>query len=262
LTKRKKTCSRQLKVFCQIPEFEPIRAEIAYAFRTMPVYELLLSVGVIGYLALMAMGLMHGHDGGHHGGGHHGANHGGHAAGHHHGGDLGHAHDAHHGMPVAAAPKLGGHGLKGRFWLSPLDIFSLSMGGGLTGILLRASVQNPLLAIASILGAIGFCYGLIKPFTRFLMNFASKPSAGLEATIAHTAIADANFDSSGRGVVNLVLEGEHTRLLATLLPEERGQRVHKGDQLTIVEVDSKRGTCIVTTLLSNSPYLTLDNSQK
>lgn len=241
----------------------------------MPVYELLLSIGVIGYLALMAMGLVHGHAGGHHshdGGGAH-ADHGVHIDhGTHidhgvhvdHGAHAGHAVHGHHaavdkGLRVATPPKSANQARTPRLWISPLDIFSLCMGGGLTGLVLRPTLANPILAICAALGAIVFCYLLIKPFSRFLLGFASRPSAGLEASIAQTATADSNFDETGKGLVRLVLEGEITRLLATLPPEERATRVLKGQELTILEVDSKKGTCVVTTLLNSKPYSTSDS---
>ena len=81
-----------------------------------------------------------------------------------------------------------------------------------------------------------------------ISNFAANPSSGLEGTVATEGMALTNFDSSGRGLVKLTLDGQIGQLLATLGQAERsaGVRVKRGDSLLIVEVDSAKNCCTVS----------------
>src|ERR1041385_2621991 len=114
----------------------------------MSPYAFVLALGATGLAAMALLGF------GHHGGGGPHAGHAGHAAhgGHagHHGHDAGH-HAGHHG---AAA-----HGsVLGRLLglLSPRLIFSVLIGIGATGLLLRPLLIEPLTLGAALLGGFAF----------------------------------------------------------------------------------------------------------
>jgi hypothetical protein len=134
------------------------------------------------------------------------------------------------------------------FWVSPLDLFSLALGGGATGLLLQSVLAATALPFASVLGAIVFCVGIVRPLISTLSNFASRPSQGLEGMVAKGAVAATKFDRKGRGLVTLTLDGQNIQVLALLEPDEvdRGVLVAKGDPVTIIQVDSTRNTCRVT----------------
>ena len=221
------------------------------------IYTLLLLTGVIGYAAMMVMGMAHGvgHHGGHahHGGDAIGHGHGPHATdpgGHHtpaphHGptqqnaSNAAHAHAPHHSGGEGKAPAW--------MWLSPFNLFSLAIGAGLTGFLLDGRLNAVLVAVLAFVGAVAFNLVLVRPLMGFLMRFESTPSAGLEGTVAHTAKAETGFDKQGKGVVTVMIDGQISRMLAHLPQDEGGVLVRKGDELVILEVDPRKGSCIVTT---------------
>jgi hypothetical protein len=71
---------------------------------------------------------------------------------------------------------------------------------------------------------------------------------GLSGAVAKVAEAATPFDSSGRGVVKLILDGRIVQLLATLDASEmsHGVTVSRGDQVVVIDVDPTRNTCRVT----------------
>ena len=137
---------------------------------------------------------------------------------------------------------------KSLFAISPIDIFSLSLGAGAAGQLARNAVDPTMLPWVAALGAIVFNYGLVRPMFMLAMKFVGVPSEGLEGAITRTGEAMMRFDSQGRGLVHLVLEGEEKQLLATLdaTDREMGIQVAKGDKLLILDVDAVKNTCRVT----------------
>jgi hypothetical protein len=211
------------------------------------VYLLLFLVGSIGFTAMVALGFLS-HTAGDHGGTHHSLGHGsGHGGSH---GLLGH--DGHH-LPVhtKSATVNHSHGSKSLpswFALSPLDIFSFCLGAGATGILAASVLPAPALAIASAIGALAFNFAIVKPLMALLLRFATKPSEGLEGSVAKSVEAVTRFDSQGQGLVRLTLDGQNVQLLARLEAAEvtGGTTVAKGDQLVILAVDPHRNTCTVT----------------
>ncbi len=211
-------------------------------------YELFLLIGVMGYAALMLMGMTHGHAGAARGG--HGGHHGAHGHGHgpgHHGGST-----AKGGFKGRA----GGKSLGNLITFSPLDIFSLALGAGLTGLALRQYLSPVLVGIAAGVGALVFTVLLVKPLTNFILRFASTPSEGLEGMVAKYARAESNFDARGRGTVTVEIDGQLSRLLAQLPPSEIGHRIGRGDELLIVEVLADQGKCIVSHELLDEINLT------
>jgi len=199
-------------------------------------------------------GLRGGHAGSHaHAGGH--GSHFGHAShgAHSHGsstGARGGQVKSSRGSPDAQAPSTLGWVLS---TLSPITIFSLSLGYGATGIVLQHVVKYPETIILALIGALVFTLGMVQPLMKFLGNFASKPSEGIEGSVYQEAEAVTGFDDSGRGIVRITLDGQHIQLLATLDPLEleKGIHVRKGEKLLVVEVDSARNSCRVTRELAS-----------
>jgi hypothetical protein len=104
----------------------------------------------------------------------------------------------------------------------------------------------------AVLSGLFFNLGIVKPLMRGLLNFATRPSEGLEGQVAHPAEAMSAFDAQGRGIVRLTLDGEIIQLLARLDPAEieRGVRVRRGDEVLVTEVDASKNACKVTRELS------------
>lgn len=226
------------------------------------VFEILLLVGVIGFVAMAGMGFLHGghsHGDGHSVGGAHG-----HAPsiGHHHDSSLAHADHGGHlagGHSHHVQGHVDGHNV-GRemqvvsHWglakllpfLSPLNIFSMALGAGATGMLVRGIVPAPFATLAACAGALFFDLAIVRPLMGLMIKFGSQPSEGLEGRVATLAEACTSFDERGRGLVKLTLDGEIVQLLGTLDPHET-TKVKKGDKLLVIGVDSAKGTCKVTT---------------
>ncbi len=196
------------------------------------IYTTLLLIGLVGLFAQAVLGLSHG--------GH--AGHTGHAAGHgtHPGGRGG--------------GSRGGRGERGPspLWtlLSPLAIFSLCLGAGATGLLLKpVHLAAALTALAAVVGGLVFFAGLVRPIWTLLFQFASKPSAALEGMVARQAEAVTGFDASGRGLVGLTIDGQWVRVLATLEPDPANALpVKAGDRLTVISVDGRANSCRVARL--------------
>ena len=191
------------------------------------IYTTLLLIGLLGLFAQAVLGISHSGHAGH--GGHTG--HGGHRA----------------------AP--GGRGERGPspLWtlLSPLAIFSLCLGAGATGLLLRpAHLAAATVALAAVLGGLVFFGLLVRPLWNLLFKFASKPSAALEGMVASQAEAVTGFDGRGRGLVGLTIDGQWVRVLATLEADDQidAPAVKPGERLTVISVDGRANTCRVARL--------------
>jgi hypothetical protein len=200
-------------------------------------------IGILGLLAQMLLGGAHIGHLGHHA--HVGQAHGGHA-GHSHAGQHGHGqhHDqAHQGEQSRGLSPL---------WtlLSPLTFFSICLGMGATGLLLKhLHLRTGLVALAALLGGLVF-YGLIiRPLWNVMFRFASTPSTALAGTVAKEAEALTRFDSTGKGLVRVTIDGQIARILATLEPEDRAEgAVRPGDRLTVTSVDGHTNSCRVARL--------------
>jgi hypothetical protein len=206
------------------------------------VTSLLLGVVGLGAMAVSGLGIRggagHGHSSGHAGhanGGHGHAGHGAHGA---------HAHGSQsHGMH--ASP-----GMTGRLLtlMSPRLLFSLALGFGASGLLLRPMTGEPLLAAGAVLGALLFDRVLVSPLWNFAMRFASKPAATLESAVSDEATAVTSFDTNGEGIVSLEVDGQIVQILATLQPNDRllGTRVRAGQKVRIEEVNTEKNCCTVS----------------
>jgi hypothetical protein len=170
------------------------------------------------------------------------------------GGHLGH-HSGHHQAHHSAGPKhVGG---RGSGWsqilnlLSPLVFFSICLGAGASGMLAIHLHAPKLLTIASAAaGGLAF-YGLvIRPLISVVLNFASTPSKALEGSVSEPAEVISHFDSSGRGLVKLTVDGQIVRVLATLEESDRplASEIQPGDKLVVTTIDSHTNACRVARL--------------
>ena len=197
-----------------------------------------------------------------HGHGGHGHFHGGHSHGH---GSHGHGHaaapthahgaSAHaHGHAPAASPghTTAHHPAPSRMLslLSPRVAFSVLVGFGAAGLLLRPVLAEPGLLIASLGGGVAFEWLIVSPLWRFLFRFASAPAQTLDSCVSDEARAVTGFDAAGHGLVAVELDGQVVQLLATLSTAERtaARKVRAGDRLRIEAVDTARNRCTVTYL--------------
>lgn len=217
------------------------------------VYEALLLIGAIGLLAQTVLGFAHGGGSGHATAGHASTGHsatlspGGanlHAHGHLHVNNHLHVNVNAGSFTRSAAALLFS-------LLSPLAIFSICLGAGVAGLAAEALRERPVFVIfVAVAGGIVFYGGLVRPLWKLIFRFASKPAATLAGAVAAEAVAVSRFDTRGRGVVRLTVDGQTTRVLANLDAEERAQAdtVAPGDHLLVTSVDRKKNTCRVTRL--------------
>lgn len=207
----------------------------------MDAYTFSLALGGIGLLVMGVSGLGHRlHPGAHaaHGHGHHGmvkAGGKGHAA--QHGGQ--HTHGINVGIARVSRAFL--------TILSPRVAFSLILGFGATGFLLKGVFGGPILIALAAVGGVVFESLLVRPLFNLLSKFASDPALPLEATLGDEVQVVTGFDVQGQGLVSVELNGQIVQLLGTLTPEDRaGPRVHAGDTLFVKDVDSARHRLVVS----------------
>lgn len=132
--------------------------------------------------------------------------------------------------------------------MSPRLLFSVSLGLGTTGILLRPVLGGPLLFAAALAAGIAFERFLVTPIWNFAFRFASNPALTLESAVTDSATAVTTFDSNGQGLIVIELDGQSVQLLGTLQHSDRAMhvKVFAGARLRIEEVDSARNRCIVS----------------
>lgn len=211
-----------------------------------------LAVGALGLAVMAVGGLAHV---GHHDTSGHGspAGHVGHASGGR-ASLAGRASGARGGRAGRAARSGRSAGVGGKlsqaFWTftSPRLLFSLLLGFGTAGVLLRPLLGEPLLAAAAVVGAVIFDRLVVTPIWNLTLRFASEPASTLESALADEATAVTAFDSNGQGIVSLEVDGQVVQILATLQPSDRalGVRVRAGERLRIEDVDAARNRCTVS----------------
>jgi len=132
--------------------------------------------------------------------------------------------------------------------LSPLRLFSFSLGVGAAGMLGQSLTSLPPLAllVLALLAGLAFYRFVIQPLFGFVLKFASKPAETLSGATGQEAVADSRFDANGKGIVTVVVDGQLVRLLATL--DGDPQPIEAGEKLTVVSVDTKRNQCTVVKL--------------
>jgi len=212
----------------------------------MDLYISSLLLGAAGLGAMALGGLGHrGHAGSAHGHGH--------AVGHGHGHAAGHAHGVQHSAHAHAV----GHASSGRaavsntLWAitSPRFLFSLVLGFGFAGLLLRPVLGGPLLLAGAVAGGVLFERILVAPLWNLAMRFASAPAVTLESAVSDEATAVTSFDANGQGIVSLEVDGQVVQILATLRPDDRAlgaARVRAGQRVRIDEVDAAQNRCTVS----------------
>jgi hypothetical protein len=173
-----------------------------------------LFIGIIGFAAQLLLGAHFGHN----------ASHTTHVAAPHHHADAAHGHnDAHQHLASAkhtpegkASENAARMGLLISV-LSPMTIFSICLGTGATGLLLgHLHLEAAIDIVLAATGGIMFYALISRPLMTFLLKFESEPSKALDGSVAEPAEAISHFDSSGKGLVNLTVDGQIVRVLATL----------------------------------------------
>jgi hypothetical protein len=200
----------------------------------MDSYTLMLVLGAAG-LATMAIGGL----------GRHG--HGGRAS---HGHGHAHAHTTAHGHGAARGTAALKSSASSRIaqLVSPRVIFSFLLGVGLTGMLLRSVIGGAGLFTLSLAGGVLFERLVVTPLFNFAFRFASRPARTLESAVMDEATVVTSFDSSGRGIVQVELDGQLVQVLGSLTPGDRarGMRPIAGTRVRIEQVDSARNACTVS----------------
>jgi len=132
--------------------------------------------------------------------------------------------------------------------MSPRVLFSVLLGIGTTGLLLRNVLGGGILLGAALAGGALFELVIARPVWTFAMRFASKPALTLESCVMDPATAVTSFDAHGQGLVAVELDGQMVQVLATLLPAERaaGMTVRAGDRVRIDAVDAAQNRCTVS----------------
>lgn len=203
----------------------------------MDPYTFCLLLGALGLLGMSLTGMgRHGHAGHAH-------------PGHAH--TTPHAHDAAANSAATRTAHAAGGSLTSRLlWslMSPRVLFTVLLGAGATGLLLRHTLGAGLLAGAAVAGGVIFEAVLVRPVWNASMRFASHPALTLESCVTDPATAVTSFDAHGQGVVAVELDGQMVQVLATLLPAERaaGATVHAGDRVHIAAVDADHNRCTVS----------------
>ena len=203
----------------------------------MDPYTFCLLLGALGLLGMSLTGMgRHGHAGHAH-------------PGHAH--TTPHAHDAAANSAATRTAHAAGGSLTSRLlWslMSPRVLFTVLLGAGATGLLLRHTLGAGLLAGAAVAGGVIFEAALVRPVWNASMRFASHPALTLESCVTDPATAVTSFDARGQGVVAVELDGQMVQVLATLLPAERaaGATVHAGDRVHIAAVDADHNRCTVS----------------
>lgn len=130
--------------------------------------------------------------------------------------------------------------------LSPLRLFSISLGAGATGMLLRPLGLSPFQQMAgALLIGVLFYTLVIGPLLSVALRFASNPAQTLDDSVAKDCEATGRFDARGQGIVTLTIDGRLVRLLAHL---DTPAEVLPGDKLVVLSIDAHRNTCRVTRL--------------
>jgi hypothetical protein len=207
----------------------------------MDLYSSSLLLGAAG-LGVMALGGL-GHRG-----------HAGSAArGHGHGNAAGHAHGVRHPGHIqgAAHTSTARDAMSNTLWTitSPRFLFSLLLGFGTAGELLRPVLGGPLLIAAAVAGGVLFERILVSPLWNFAMRFASAPATTLESSVSDEATAVTSFDANGQGIVSLEVDGQVVQILATLRADDRAlgaARVRAGQRVRIDDVDAEQNRCTVS----------------
>ena len=175
----------------------------------------------------------HGHAGADHHGVHHGAHHGSHHS-------LDHTHDGDADSLTSTLLSL----------MSPRLLFSVALGLGTSGLLLRPFLSGALLFAAALAGGVLFERAIVTPIWNFTFRFASNPALTLESSLMSEATAVTSFDVNGQGLIAIEVDGQVVQLLGTLKASDQALRVRvpAGARLRVEDVDAARNRCSVSLL--------------
>jgi hypothetical protein len=133
--------------------------------------------------------------------------------------------------------------------MSPRLLFSICVGLGASGLLLRPFLGEGLILFGSAL-AIGILFErlLVQPLWNLAFRFASEPALSLESVLSSDATAVTAFDANGQGLIAVEVDGRLVQMLGTLQTVDRELRakVVAGSRLRIEGVDEKRNRCTVS----------------
>ena len=132
--------------------------------------------------------------------------------------------------------------------MSPRILFSVLLGLGTTGVVLRSVLGGAPLFLAALAGGVALERAVVAPLWRLLMRFASQPAQTLESVVLDEGTAVTAFDANGHGIVAVELDGQVVQILATLQPADRamGMRIRAGTRVRIEDVDPTRNRCTVS----------------
>jgi hypothetical protein len=206
----------------------------------MDIYLTALALGGVGLVGMAVGGLGRHGSGPHSASGHGAAGHGsvGHGAGSH--GAAGHAHGSHSQGQSSTNPLVA--------LMSPRVLFSICLGLGTAGLVLRDFLGGPLLFAASLGVGILFERLLVSPIWNLAFRFASNPAATLEGSVMDEATAVTTFDRNGQGLIAVEVDGQMVQILGTLQAGDREMKVKVpvGSRLRIQDVDAARNRCTVS----------------
>jgi hypothetical protein len=208
----------------------------------MDLYISSLLLGAIGLAAMALSGLgHHGHEGSHGMGANGAAHHLGHA----------HVHTGRHapGARSGTTPASSTISKTLLQFTSPRFVFSLLLGFGAAGTIVRPVAGGVVQAAIAVLGAVVLERFLVSPLWNFAMRFASEPATTLESAIMDEATAVTSFDANGQGIVSIEVDGQIVQILATLRSDDRalgGSRIRAGQRVRIEDVDALKNCCTVS----------------
>jgi hypothetical protein len=132
--------------------------------------------------------------------------------------------------------------------MSPRILFSVLLGLGTTGVVLRPVLSGALLFAAAFAGGVLLERALVAPLWSFAMRFASEPAQTLESALFDEGTAVTSFDAQGHGIVAIELDGQVVQILGTLDAADRAMavKVRAGTRLRIEAVDAARNRCTVS----------------
>ncbi len=133
--------------------------------------------------------------------------------------------------------------------MSPRVLFSVCVGFGASGLIMRPLFGGGIILFASALAmGVVFERALVTPIWNFAFRFASNPAVTLESAIMSDATAVTAFDANGQGLIAVELDGRLVQLLGTLqdVDRELRSRVVAGSRLRIEAVDAERNRCTVS----------------
>jgi hypothetical protein len=200
----------------------------------MDIYLTALALGGVGLVGMAVGGL------GRHGSSPHaGSTHGvvGHGVGH---AQAGHGHASNAPTQSQPNPLVA--------LMSPRVLFSVCLGLGTAGLVLREFLGGPLLFAAALGVGILFERFLVSPVWNLAFRFASNPAATLEGSVMDEATAVTAFDKNGQGLIAVEVDGQMVQILGTLQAGDREMnvKVPAGSRLRIQDVDAARNRCTVS----------------